>query len=151
MKLLEKRIYYLGILVIILGISFSYLAIKEISYIQDLKKEIVYFQQLIEENESLPVDGFQKASISSPYLLVDLLDTTEKMNLEFFKFNSSENEGPEKVYTITLSGNYQNFINWLNIIENLPYLVDIEELQTQRLNQAHDNLLFTVGLKVIND
>lgn len=150
MKLLENRMYYLVTLVLILGIFFSYLAIKEIAYIQELKREIVYFQQLIEENETFPVKGLEKTSISSPYLVVDLWEAAEKMNLELLKFNSSENEGPEKVYTITLSGNYQNFINWLNTIENLAYLVNVEELQTQRLNQDNDNLLFTIGLNVIN-
>ena len=150
MKLLANRMYYLVTLILILGIFFSYLAIKEISYIKELKREIVFYQQLIEEKKNLSMEEIQKKSISSPYLVVDFWEAAEKMDLELLKFNSSENEGLEKVYRITLSGDYQNFISWLNIIENLSYIVNVEELQTQRLDQNNDNLLFIIGLNVIN-
>lgn len=60
MKLLANRMYYLVTLILILGIFFSYLAIKEISYIKELKREIVFYQQLIEEKKNLSMEEIQK-------------------------------------------------------------------------------------------
>lgn len=150
MKLFKKCNYQLLILILILGIFFSYLSIKEISYIKELKKEIVLYKQLLDEKKEFTREVAKNENISSPLLLIDIWEAVEMLNLELLKFNCSEEGGPDKLYSITLSGNYQDFIKWINTIENLAYLKNIEELQIQRLNQNYDELLFIINLKVFN-
>ena len=144
-----------GLVVVLFFIGGVLFIAKEVNYISETKKQINNQQKklMMAQDGNSPLNTQNNVPLEPWDLLADICTTTNMFNLKLNKFYTSgstdsigENIG--KIYSISITGGYDNFMYWLENIEKKPYFLKIESLSSQKLNNTDENYLFLFSLRI---
>ena len=145
---IRKSMLYLLVVVFFLA-SYVFFLKPEITYLYDkqeqrdlLERQFAMIEEKVKtvdltklneaENRTQEFKKEVDMGLESQLVLLDAVHYCEKAGLDIISFSSSDSaelqDFKHRFYSISFKGNYGKFIEWLALMEQTPYYVNIQEL-----------------------